>query len=90
MIVSAFKAARVMYPVTVQWLPPTQKVEWWQHHAEKLPNWSSAVKKVLLVQPSSAAAERVFSILNASFNDQQDHALADYLQATVMLQYNKR
>ena len=40
--------------------------------------------------PSSAAAERALSILNASFNDQQHHALSDYLQASVMLQYNKR
>ena len=44
---------------------------------------SSTVKKVLLVQPSSAAAERVFSILNLSFNNLQDHALVDYLQAIV-------
>ena len=67
-----------------------KKVEWWQAHADRLPNWSMAVKKILLVQPSSAAAQRVFSILAASFNDQQDRALADYLQASVMLQYNKR
>ena len=55
-----------------------------------LPHWSSAVMKVLLVQPSSAAAERVFSILNSSFDDSQEHALVDYLQACVMLQYNNR
>ena len=48
-------------------------------------HWSSAVMKVLLVQPSSAAAERVFSILNSTFNDSQEHALVDYLQACVML-----
>ena len=54
----------------------------------QLPHWTSAVKKVLLLQPSSAAAERVFSILNSSFNDQQEHALVDYLQASVMTQYN--
>ena len=30
--------------------------------------------KVLLVQPSSTATERVFSILNSSFNDSQEHA----------------
>ena len=108
--VSAFKAARVMCPVTVQWLRPTpatvealriifpflnsdatinglirelpqyvaaaqevviqceeKKVEWWKLHAQRLPYWSSAVKKVLMVQPSSAASERVFSILSASF-----------------------
>ena len=37
-----------------------------------------------------SAAERVFSILKASFNEQQDCALVDYIQASVMAQYNKR
>lgn len=129
---STFKAARIMCPVTVQWLRPTpanvealrqfpfldsndvindlvtemlnylaaaqdvimaceeDKVKWWRQQSDNLPHWSSAVMKVLLVQPSSAAAERVFSILNSSFNDSQEHALVDYLQACVMLQYNNR
>ena len=65
-------------------------MEWWKFHAERLPYWSSAVKKVLLVQPSSAASERVFSLLSASFNDQQESALSGYLQVSVMLQNNKR
>ena len=59
-------------------------------HADQIPNWSLAVKNVLLVQPSSAALERVCIILAASFNDQYYHALADYIQANAMLQYNKR
>lgn len=130
--VLAFKAARYMCPVSVQWLKPTQhsvetlrifpflnddgiindlkaelsahlaatedvvidteerKVKWWHDHKDQLPHWASAAKKVLLVQPSSAAAERVFSFLNSSFNDQQEHTLVDYLQASVMTQYNKR
>ena len=66
-----------------------RKVKWWHDHKDQLPHWASAVKKVLLVQPSSAAAERVFSILNSSFNDQEEHALVDYLQASVITQYNK-
>ena len=61
------------------------KVKWWKQQTDNLPNWSSAVMKVF----SSAAAERVFSLLNASFNDLPDNALVDYLQASVMLQYNK-
>ena len=71
---------------------PTEekKVEWWCGHEEQLPRWASAVKQVLLVQPSSATAERVLSILKASFNEQQNCALVDYLQASVMSQYNKR
>ena len=67
-----------------------EKVKWWCQHVERLPRWSAAVKQVLLVQPSSAAAERAFSQFSAAFSDQQDRALADYLQASVMLQYNKR
>ena len=29
------------------------KVQWWATHATALPNWSAAVKKILLLQPSS-------------------------------------
>ena len=35
--------------------------------------------KVLPVQPSSAATERVFSIINSSFSGSQDHALVDHV-----------
>ena len=44
----------------------------------------------ILVQPSSAAAERIFSILSNSFTDRQEHALRDYIETSVMLQYNCR
>ena len=67
-----------------------EKVSWWRNHANTLPRWSQAVKKVLLVQPSSAASERVFSLLNAAFNHQQEGALQDYVECAVMLQYNSR
>ena len=124
--VTAFKAARVMCPVTVGWLRPTRasikalrtfpfldndatidglvrelpqyitatqdvaiegeerKVEWWKVHEERLTSLTS------LVQPSSAAAERVFRLLSPSFHEQQEIALSDYLQASVMLRYNNR
>lgn len=50
-----------------------KKVEWWYDHKEQLPHWASAVKQVLLVQKSAAAAERVFSaICKSSFNEQQE------------------
>ena len=45
---------------------------------------------VLLVQPSSVAAERVFSLLNNAFHSQQESSLEDYLELSVMLQYNYR
>ena len=53
------------------------------------PHWSALARQVLLVQPSSAAAERVFSLLANSFGDQQNNALQDYVETSIMLQYNK-
>ena len=64
-------------------------LEWWASHHEALPHWSAAVQEVSLVQPSSAAVERVFSILKSSFGPQQDNSLQDYVQSSLMLQYNK-
>ena len=40
--------------------PQMDVLEWWKDNAEDLPNWSCAAKKVVLTQPSSGAAERVF------------------------------
>ena len=40
-------------------------------------------------QPSAAAAERVFSLLQNSFKDQQYSSLKDYIEASIMLQYNQ-
>ena len=40
--------------------------------------------------PNSAAAERVFSLLKIMYGDQQMTALADMIQAALMLKYNKR
>ena len=65
-------------------------LEWWKLNTISLPRWSAAVRRALLVQPSSAAAKRVFSLLKLSFGDQQDNSLQDYIEASLMLQFNKR
>ena len=46
-------------------------------------------KYLTLIQPSSAAAERVFSLLANSFGSKQENALGDYIEASVVLQYNQ-
>lgn len=66
-----------------------EKVKWWYPQVERLSCWSAPVRQVLLVQPSSAATERAFSSLLAAFRHQQDSALADYLEASKILQYNE-
>ena len=41
----------------------TDTLPWWKASAQDLPYWAAAVQKMVVVQPSSAAAERVFSLL---------------------------
>ena len=64
------------------------KLTWWASHKETLPHWASLVKTLLLIQPSSASAERAFSLLTNGFSSQQERALEDYLEACVMIQYS--
>ncbi len=45
---------------------------WWAAHRSALPAWSSLVQKLLLLCPSSAATERVFSIMRNSFDKRQE------------------
>ena len=47
------------------------------------PNWKEVAAKLLLLQPSSAAAERVFSLLKNSFGEQQLNSLENYLEASL-------
>ena len=63
-------------------------LSWWKSSETTLPVWAAAAKKVLVVQPSSAAVERVFSILNTSFGNHQQNSLQDYLETSTMLRYN--
>ena len=69
---------------------PPDIAQWWKNNELQLPNWSAAENKAIVVQPSSAAAERVFSLLNNSFGSRQTNSLEDYIEGTIMLQYNKR
>ena len=64
-----------------------EKRVWWAAHRDTLPHWVALVRKLLLIQPSSAAAERVFSVLS-TLSAQQEGALEDYIEASVMIRYN--
>ena len=70
--------------------PTVDTFVWWKRHVNDFPHWSKACKMLLLVQPSSAAAERVFSILSNSFTDTQRSSLEDYVETSIMIQYNKK
>ena len=72
----------------VQMTSESDKIAWWSSNSETLPHWSAVVKKVLLVQPNSAAAERVFSVMESLFNGQHDSAVEETVEASVMLSFN--
>ena len=65
-------------------------LQFWKQHENDLPAWSQAARQILLAQPSSAASEQVFSLLRNSFGERQHSSLQDYIEASLMLQYNKR
>lgn len=65
-------------------------LKWWKTHATPLPTWAAAVKKIVLIQPSSATAEIFFSLLKNSFGERQDTSLQDYIEASLILQYNNK
>ena len=66
-----------------------EPVAWWKSHFTELSKWAGAFRYIVVVQPSSAATERVFSILQG-FTAQQQSSLEDYIELSVMLQYNSR
>ena len=65
-------------------------MQWWKGHEQELPHWASACKLIVLVQPSLAAREHVFSLPSYAFSSQHESALEDYIQLSVVLQYNYR
>ena len=89
--ITNLKAELPLYLAATEELSPTvDPTKWWERHREDLPHWASAFRKVVLLQPSSATAERVFSLLTNAFGHLQESSLKDYISASIMFQYNKR
>ena len=63
----------------------------WKLNEKKLPAWASVAKKLILLSPSSAAIERVWSMFSNTFDAGSENSpLMDYIQAVLMLKYNHR
>lgn len=76
--------------------PPENSVDelkslmrFWRLHMEELPYVRKFVKYAYTIITSSAAAERVFSVIKRSFDTSQKGALEDYVFLSSMMQYNK-
>ena len=68
----------------------TNTEDFWTDTAviQEIPATAKTARMCMLFPPSSAAAERTFSILNAMFGDLQNSALGDYQAAAVMARCN--
>lgn len=62
----------------------------WRGVGSKLPHWSNFASNALLYVPSSAAAERAFSVLKSCYSDKQASSLEETVETTCMLQFNHR
>ena len=81
------KSELPQYSAAVEDISPAYSpLEFWKTHELSLSAWATAARKNLLVQPSSASLEYVFSLLNNSFGPQQNSALQDYIKTSLMLQ----
>jgi hypothetical protein len=63
---------------------------WRQHGSTVGPAWCHAARLAFALTPSSAASERVFSLLACLFPQTRERSLADQVELTLMLRYNKR
>lgn len=63
---------------------------WRDLSGSKCPTWRAEARRVFSLTPNSAASERVFSRLKCMFDEQQELALTDYIEGSVMLAYNGR
>ena len=57
---------------------------------EGLSQYYTSVKLLVLLQPSSAGAERVFSVLKRYFDEQQETSLTDAIRVAIFLEVNNR
>jgi hypothetical protein len=65
-------------------------LEFWRKNGTKMPEWCKAARIIFAIPPTSAASERVFSLLEAMFGKGTEQVLSDLIQAALMLRYNKR
>ena len=65
-------------------------LSFWRDHGTKMPAWRKAARIVFAIPPTSAASERVLSLLEGMFGKDQDNNLSDIIQGGLMLRYNER
>mmetsp|Transcript_4954 Transcript_4954/g.6529 ORF Transcript_4954/g.6529 Transcript_4954/m.6529 type:complete len:89 (-) Transcript_4954:49-315(-) len=62
----------------------------WKRHGSHMPTWARVVKQILILCATSAAVERLFSLLRDKFDQLMGNSLEDYIETSMMLNYNQR
>ena len=64
-------------------------LSWWFSVRRKLPMWYQHVlPQAVMLQPTSATAVRVFSMMEWMFREDQQAALEDYKETALLLRYS--
>ena len=65
-------------------------LKFWERRRLSLPHFAKAAAIAFSMTPSSASVERIFSLYKSMFGTEQLHALRDYIQSAMMLNFNER
>ena len=63
--------------------------DWWKSNCATLPGFTYVLRAVLTNSPNSCPLDRIFSIFNATYNDDQKSSCADYIELSMQSQFNK-
>ncbi len=64
--------------------------DWWKSNSVRLPGFAYVLRTVLTNSPNSCPPERLFSLFNTTYNDDQKSAYGDYIELSMQSQFNKR
>ncbi len=64
--------------------------DWWKSNCATLPGFAYVLRAVLTNSPNSCPSKRLFSIFNATYDDDQKKSHADYIELSMQSQFNKR
>ena len=64
--------------------------DWWKSNCATLSGFAYVLRTVLTNAPNSCPPERLFSLFNATYNDDQKKSYTDYIELSMQSQFNKR
>jgi hypothetical protein len=69
---------------------PDEVLAWWRTNGSSTGAWAAAARLFVLLQPSSASVERVFSMLRATVSEQQERMLEDQQELRIRKRYSMK